>query len=327
MAPLIADVRQPAWTSRLHRKLVRWRSPAVDAPCPVLIPLHEFSERTSVGQATARGRLDVVPRPMTAFRRDLNLLRELSLTQFKLKYTGSILGYLWSLFKPAMLFGIMYLIFAKLLGAGKGSVDFPVQLLVGIVVWTFFVEATSTAMNSVAAAGGLILKAYFPRWILVLASTLTALLTFLINAVLILVITVPLGQMHLGLRSLAAPLLILELLMFIIGLALLLSSLFVFFRDLGHIWEILTLVLFYGSGIVFPITLLAKHRDLQTLVGLNPVYQIVEDLRHALVTPTVPWMTQILGGLYVVPLLAVGITFALGVFVFTRLTPRFAEYV
>jgi ABC-2 type transport system permease protein len=259
-------------------------------------------------------------------RRNLNLLRELALTQFKLKYTGSLLGYLWSLFKPAMLFGIMYLVFARLLGAGKNTVEFPVQLLVGIVVWTFFTEATSTAMNSVAGAGGLILKAYFPRWILVLASILTALLTFLINATLIIAITVPLGHMHLGLRSLAAPLLIFELVLLVVGLALLLSSLFVFFRDVGHIWEILTLVLFYGSGIVFPISLLANHRTLQILIGMNPVFQIVEDMRRALVTPAVPWMVQVLGALYAVPLLIVAAVFVLGVIVFQRLTPKFAEY-
>src|SRR5262249_44780881 len=115
--------------------------------------------------------LEAISRPLSAFQRNLNLTRELAFTQFKLKYTGSALGYLWSLMKPLMLFGIMYIVFDHILRAGAGAPEFPIQLLLGIVVWNFFVESTSTAMNSIASAGNLIRKAYFPRWILVLSST------------------------------------------------------------------------------------------------------------------------------------------------------------
>jgi ABC-2 type transport system permease protein len=119
-------------------------------------------------------RLEAIPRPRSVFQRNLNLVRELSITNFKLKYTGSALGYVWSLVKPLMLFGVMYLIFSILLKAGKNTFDFPVQLLVAIVAWTFFTEATTTAMNAIAGNGDLIRKAYFPRWILIAASTTSA---------------------------------------------------------------------------------------------------------------------------------------------------------
>jgi ABC-2 type transport system permease protein len=276
--------------------------------------------------AQGSGTLEAIPRPGSVFQRNLNLVRELSITSFKLKYTGSALGYIWSLVKPLMLFGIMYLVFSLLLKVGKGDIDFPVQLLIAIVAWTFFTEATSTAMNAVAGNGDLIRKAYFPRWILVVASTTSALLTFAINTSLVLVVTLVLGHLDLTLRSLLAPLYYLELIVLVLGLSLLLSSLFVFFRDLGHIWEILSLVLFYGSGVVFPIMLI-KSTTLLDLAGLNPVAQIIQDLRYSLVqsSPLNHSMASIIGPLVTIPIVISVLALAVGYLVFTRLTPKFAE--
>src|SRR5579863_327026 len=251
-------------------------------------------------------RLEAIPRPRSVFQRNLNLVRELSITSFKLKYTGSALGYIWSLVKPLMLFGIMYEVFGILLKAGKGAYNFPVQLLIAIVAWTFFTEATSTAMNAVAGNGDLIRKAYFPRWILVVASTTSALLTFAINTTLVLVVTFALGDLDLSLRSLLVPLYYIELIVLVLGLSMLLSSLFVFFRDLGHIWEILSLVLFYGSAVVFPFAIIWQHSiKLADLAGMNPVAQIIQCLRYALVVPSSPYnesMTTYIGSLVVVPI-------------------------
>ena len=276
--------------------------------------------------AQGSGTLEAIPRPGSVFQRNLNLVRELSITSFKLKYTGSALGYVWSLVKPLMLFGIMYLVFSLLLKVGKGDIDFPVQLLIAIVAWTFFTEATSTAMNAVAGNGDLIRKAYFPRWILVVASTTSALLTFAINTSLVLVVTLVLGHLDLTLRSLLAPLYYLELIVLVLGLSLLLSSLFVFFRDLGHIWEILSLVLFYGSGVVFPIMLI-KSTTLLDLAGLNPVAQIIQDLRYSLVqsSPLNHSMASIIGPLVTIPIVISVLALVVGYLVFTRLTPKFAE--
>jgi ABC-2 type transport system permease protein len=276
--------------------------------------------------AQGSGALEAIQRPKSVFQRNLNLVRELSITSFKLKYTGSALGYVWSLVKPLMLFAIMYLVFSLLLRAGGTSPDFPVQLLLAIVVWTFFTEATSTAMNAVAGNGDLIRKAYFPRWILVVASTTSALLTFAINTVLVVIITLALGHLDLTWRSLLAPVYYLELIVLVLGLSLLLSSLFVFFRDLGHIWEIVSLVLFYGSGVVFPFALIQeKAPKFVGLAGLNPMAQIITDLRHALVLPGLPSMGSIIGPLVVIPIAATVVIFVLGFLVFNKLTPKFAE--
>ena len=267
---------------------------------------------------------DLVARPRrTGWTRHYNLVRELALTQFKLKYTGSVLGYCWSLIKPLMLFAIMYAIFGFLFKLGRTSPNFPIQLLLGIVTWNFFAETTGTAMSAIASNGNLIRKAFFPRSILVLASSLSAFITFVINTVLIVVIAAPLGGMSLGWRSLVAPLLVFELYALILGLSMLLASLFVFYRDLGHIWEVLSLVLFYGSAVVFPFSLIPVR--LQHLAALNPIAQIIQDLRHALVTPKVPWMEQLVGIDYIAPFAICVVVIALGAWTFRRLSPRFAE--
>jgi ABC-2 type transport system permease protein len=276
--------------------------------------------------AHGSGALEAIQRPKSIFQRNLNLVRELSITQFKLKYTGSALGYVWSLVKPLMLFGIMYLVFSQLLRVGTLDKNFPVQLLIAIVAWTFFTEATATAMNAVAGNGDLIRKAYFPRWILVAASTTSALLTFAINTTLVLVVTFALGDLDLSLRSLLVPLYYLELIVLVLGLSMLLSSLFVFFRDLGHIWEIVSLVLFYGSAVVFPLMLI-KSQTLRDLVGINPVAQIIQDLRYSLVvySPYNHSMVSLIGPLVLIPILLSVAAFVVGFLVFSKLTPKFAE--
>ena len=276
--------------------------------------------------AQGGSRLEAIPRPNSVFQRNLNLVRELAITNFKLKYTGSALGYVWSLIKPLMLFGIMYLVFSVLLKAGGNDKDFPVELLFGIVLWTFFIESTTLAMNAIAGASDLIRKAYFPRWILVVSSTASALLTFAINTLLVVVVTLLLGKLHPAWSSLVAPLYYVELVALVLGVSLLLSALFVFFRDLGHIWEILSLVLFYGSAVVFPFARIPL--SLRDVAGLNPIAQIVQDVRHAVVNPAnpkIPSMTTAIGSLEIVPILITIAILIIGFAVFSRLTPKFAE--
>ena len=283
---------------------------------------------------TTEQRLAAPPTGGRGMRRHLNLTRELAVTQFKLKYTGSVLGYLWSLLKPLMTFAIMYAVFDRLLHAGQTSDRFTMQLLVGIVIWTFFAETTITAVNAIVVNGNLINKASFPRAILVVASSLSALMTFAINLTLIVLIAGMTHNLTLGWHSLAAIPLLVELYVLVIGISLLLSALFVFYRDLGHIWEIFTQLLFYGSAVVFPLSLngtvtngVLQPIRIMRLIALNPVTQIIEDVRHALVTqdPRVPWTATILGAKILLPI-AVTVTVAVvGLAVFQRLAPRFSE--
>lgn len=262
------------------------------------------------------------PARPSPLRINLNLTRELAVTSFKLKYTGSTLGYAWSLVKPLLIFGMTYAVFVVVLKAGGSDPKFPVELLLGIVLWTFFADATGSAVGAIVASGHMIRKAYFPRWIVVIASTLSATMTLAVNLALVLVVGLPLGWFHVGTQTLLVPLLFVELYVLVVGVGLLMSALFVFYRDLGHVWEISLQLLFYASAILFPLARITEHFR---FAAMNPIAQIMEDMRRALITSGIPWSSTVLGSLVVVPCLIVCAALGLGYLVFHRLSPRFAE--
>ncbi len=205
-------------------------------------------------EAQVPGQAVEAVRPPSPFRHYRHLTLELAISQFKLRYTQSVLGYLWSLVKPAMLFGIMYVVFDKLFHVNDNTPFYPIQLLLGIVTWTFFAECTATSMQAIASNGGLLRKAYFPRSILVIAASFTSLFTFVINLTLVFVIAVALRQIDVGLRIVAVVPLLIELYLLSLGLSLFLSALFVQYHDVGHLWEVVQQALFYGSGVMFSLT-------------------------------------------------------------------------
>jgi len=250
---------------------------------------------------------------LDTFRHYRHLTVELAISQFKLRYTGSVLGYFWSLLKPAMIFAIMYFIFVDLFKINDGTKFYGMQVLLGIVVWTFFSECTGSAMQAIASNGGLIRKAYFPRSILVIAASLSALFTFVINLLIVFVIAVGLHQIDISLRIIIVLPLLLELYLLALGISLFLSALFVQFHDVSHLWEVLMQLLFYGSGVMFSLTYVLQRLHLALEVGsktpqtphllwivqimaANPIMQTIEDLRHALLTPEAPWTELVVTG-------------------------------
>ena len=261
----------------------------------------------------------------SAFRSNLNLTRELAVTTFKLKYTGSVLGYAWSLVKPLLIFGMTYLVFAVLLlrGRTKPGENFPVELLLGIVIWTFFADATVSAVGAIVGNAHIVAQGVLPA--LDPGGRIDAQRHHDpgVNLALMLAIGLPLGWFHIGLSTLLLPLLFIELYMLVAGVGLLMSALFVFYRDLGHVWEITLQLLFYASAIVFPFSIIPRR--FRQLLAFNPMGQLIEDMRRALVTSVVPWSSDILGGLLVVPLAAVCVLLAVGFLVFHKLTPKFGE--
>jgi ABC-2 type transport system permease protein len=256
---------------------------------------------------------------------NLTLTRELAVASFKLKYAGSALGYMWSLMRPLMIFGMLYLVFALFLLRGRtpSGENFPVELLVGIIAWTFFAEATSASVSAVVANGEVLRKALFPRWILVVASVISAAMTLAVNFSLIVIVGLALHWYAIGWQTLLVPVLLLELVVLSMGVGMLLASVFVYYRDVGYIWEILQLLLFYASAILFPLSIVPLH--LQWVIALNPIAQIVEDMRRALVSSTAPWSSTILGAKLAVPVISVGLTLLVGVVVFKRLARHFGE--
>ena len=245
-------------------------------------------------------------------------------TDFKLRYQASLLGYLWTLLRPLAVFTILYIVFARFLRLGAGIPYYPVYLLFGIVVWGFFVEATTQGLSSLVARADLLRKISFPRYVVVLSIGASVLISFALNMVVI-VFFMALLRVPVRLEVLWLPLLFLELVALSISLAFFLSALFVRFRDVNYIWEVAMQAAFYAIPIIYPLSLIpAKYAR---LLILNPMAQIVQDARYVLVTDQTQTITQ----LYSTPwvrVIPVGITLILvfaSVVYFRRQSASFAE--
>lgn len=216
-------------------------------------------------------------------RRNRILLRELVITDFKLRYQGSILGYLWSLLKPLFMFAILYVVFGMLVRLGTIE-HYPVYLLLGIVLWTFFAEATNQGLTSIVERGDLLRKISFPKYIVVIATTISALINLLINLVVVAVFMFFNG-VELQASAVLFPLYLLEIYSIALALAFLLSALNVKYRDVSHIWEIIMQAAFYATPIIYPLSVVVdKSMFAAKLLMLSPVAQAIQDARYALVT-------------------------------------------
>ena len=251
------------------------------------------------------------------------LVRELTLTDFKLKYKASFFGYSWSLAKPLMLFGVLLVVFTTFFKVGATVPHYPVYLLLGIVLWTFFVESTFGSMASIVSKGDLIRKVYFPRIILTISASVTALITLLLNMVVVLVFML-FSKVSLTFSVLLFPLLLIEFCVFTSGVSLLLASLFVRFRDIAHIWEVLSQVLFYATPIIYPLSLVPI--TIGKLVMLSPLAQMIQDFRFILISDETGTAHSTLSfPLWLIPYILPVFIFAFGYWVFQKSASKFAE--
>lgn len=210
------------------------------------------------------------------------LLAELVRTDFKLRYQGSVLGYAWSLLKPLMLFTILYVVFTRFIPLGKGIEHYPIVLLLGLVLWSFFTEMTSQSLSSIVARGDLIRKIRIPRWIIVVSSSISAIINLTLN-LMIVAIFMLLNGVELQLSVMWFPLVLLQLYVFALGLSLWLSAAFVKFRDISSLWEVFLQALMYATPIIYPLTLITNE-TYQKLMLMNPLAQMLQDARYVLVT-------------------------------------------
>lgn len=260
---------------------------------------------------------------MTKGNNYTNLTWQLVLTEFKLKYAGSVLGYVWTLVKPLLFFGVLFVVFSFFFKLGKGIPYYPAYLLVGVLMWAFFAESTLSALHSIVSRGDLIRKVNFPKIIIVEAAVLTALLTFVLNLIVILVFLIISNTGFSFLNLLFIPI-TLELFIFVLGLSFILAAMFVKFRDFNHIWEVALQVLFYGTPIIYPIAFIPEK--VEKLIMVNPLAQIFQDARWVLVSTEVETSWQILGWpLNLLPPTIVIGTFAFGLFLFQKSAKNFAE--
>jgi ABC-2 type transport system permease protein len=266
------------------------------------------------------------PRP-GKLRHRLRILQVIVLAEFKLKYAGSALGYVWSVIKPLALFTVLYLVFAHIFKLGAVSEFYGVSLLIGIVFFSFFSDATTQGMVSLVHRESLLRRMRFPRMLIPTAATLTAAMTFGVNLVVVAAF-IAWERIEPQLDWLLLVLLLVELYVFVLGLALVLATLFISFRDMGQVWELAAQLMFYASPIIYPAALLPEWA--QKIAFLNPFVQILQDVRALVLYDDLPankiTAPDVLGEFG--RLIPVGIAFAvfgLGVALFKRYEPWFAE--
>lgn len=184
--------------------------------------------------------------------------------------------------RPLLLFLILYVVFVRFLKIGNGVPHYPVYLLLGVVIWNFFIEMTMQSLGSIVGRSDLIRKIRIPRWIIVLSSSLSALINFFLNLVVIVVFML-VNHVDISASILWLPLIFLEVYLFALGLSLFLSAAFVKFRDIGYIWEVILQAGFYLTPILYPLSKIT-NLTLQKLILLNPMAQAIQDARYSAVT-------------------------------------------
>jgi ABC-2 type transport system permease protein len=260
-------------------------------------------------------------------RRFFDLLWLMSVTEFKRVYFGTVLGYLWSLIRPLMLFGILLFVFTQVFHAGSEHVEhYPVYLLLGIVMFTFFQEATTNSVTSVVAQEGVVRKTQFPRLVIPLATVLTALFNFLLNLVIVLAFLFAFGVTPTW-TWLLFPFAVAFLFILTCAIGSGLSVLYVRFRDIAIIWTVVAQVLFYATPILYPIDF-KESATFEHLMMINPLAVIFEQVRvWVLAEPEAPTAVQAAGGwLGLLPAAAIFVSVcAYGAWIFRREAPRIAE--
>ena len=227
------------------------------------------------------------------YRYSIILLKQLVKTDFKLRYQGSVLGYVWSLLRPLFLFAILYVVFGVFLKAKGNIPHYPVYLLLGIVLWNYFVEVTSGSVGAIVGRGDLLRKINFPKYVIILAGSFSAFINLILNFIVI-AILMAITNVSVSWQALLLIPLIAELFIFSIALAFFLSALYVKFRDVSYIWEVIMQAAFYATPILYPLTYV-PHRYAKLML-LNPMAQIIQDGRHVLVTPASQTIGDFWGG-------------------------------
>lgn len=252
----------------------------------------------------------------TFSKKNIRILKEIAISDFKVRYQNSLLGYFWTLIKPLLLFAVLYVVFSVFM-------RFPVEnyqlyLLLGVIIWNFFAEATSIALRAFEAKESIIRKVYFPRIIIVIASTLTSFLTFLLNMI-VFFIFIAVSDVGFSINFFFFLIYVFELYFIILGVSLLLSVLYIKFRDISHIWEVLLQIGFWMTPIIYPITMVPEqyHR----FIYLNPLARLIEYSRTVFILDHIP-AANLNGALLVM----VAAILVFGIFIFLKFDKKITEW-
>jgi ABC-2 type transport system permease protein len=264
------------------------------------------------------------------FRRFFDLLWLISLTEFKRVYFGTVLGYIWSLLRPLMLFGVLLFVFTQVFKLGHELPNYPVLLLLGIVQYTFFQEATQNAVTSVVSQEGVVRKTQFPRLVIPLATVITAAMNFCLNLIVVFIFVLAWGVDPTW-TWLLFPVAAAALFVLTAAVSMALSVLYVRFRDVAIIWIVAAQMLFYATPILYPLGIYGLNRPtIEKWLMLNPLAVIFEQVRvWVLAEPAsaAPSAAQAAGGwVHLLPAVAIYVgTCVSAAWIFNREAPRIAE--
>lgn len=260
-------------------------------------------------------------------RRFAHLTWTLAVTDWKLRFFGSVLGYLWSLMRPLMLFAILYFVFSQIVRIGGGVEHYPIVLLIGVVLFSYFAEVTGDCVSSVVDREQLVRKVSFPRMVVPLSVAVSASFNLALNLVVVAAFVVASG-IEPRLSWLLVPIPVVLLVVLSTGTGMLLSALYVPFRDVRPIWDVVAQGLFYATPIFFTIEFVLRYSETLGRVAMaNPLAAIVVETRHLILGPDIMGAAEASGGaaMLLVPLGALAALAVLGFYVFNRMAPRVAE--
>jgi ABC-2 type transport system permease protein len=260
-----------------------------------------------------------------SLRRFASLLWLQSVTEFKAGYLHTSFGYLWSLARPLMLFGVLLVVFTQIFRIGSEVPNYPAMLLVNIMLFSFFQEATTNAVHAVVDQENVVRKMQFPRIVIPLAVVLTAAFNLCLNLIAVFVFILIYG-VEPQWTWLGLPLILLALMVLTTCVSMLISALYVRFRDVGIIWSVVVQILFYASPILYPMSIIGDG-TLSDLIQTNPLTPLFELVRVWIIDPNAPTPIDEAGSalLVAIPIVLFTAVCAIGYWVFTREAPRIAE--
>lgn len=257
-------------------------------------------------------------------RRSLDLLYVLAINSFKQTYFGTLLGYLWSLARPLLLFAVLVTVFTQVFHIASVP-HYPVFLLMNIVLFGFFQEATGIAVSSVVVQESIVRKTQFPRLVIPLAVVLTAFFNLALNLVVVLAFVLGFGVTPRW-TWLLFPLLLVPLVVITVAVSMILASLYPRFRDVSIIWSVLSTALFYVTPLLYGVSDLDGHRTLKHLILINPLAPIFELARKWVIESSAPGPIAAGGALGLIAPAALFLAICIAAaWLFAREAPRIAE--
>jgi ABC-2 type transport system permease protein len=260
-------------------------------------------------------------------RRFVELVYLIGLTEFKRTYFGTALGYLWTIARPLLLFGVLLAVFTQIFRIGSQVPNYPVLLLFNIVLFTFFSEATITATTSIVGQEAVVRKTQFPRLVIPLAVVLTSLFNLGFNLVVVFVFILAWG-IDPTWTWLLFPVVLALLFVITTAVSMIVSSLFPRFRDTAIIWSVAATVLFYATPVLYPLEVVQNQsQTLADILQINPLVPVFELARTWVIDPTAPGPVDLAGGFApLLPAIAIYVAIcALAAWLFNREAPRIAE--